>query len=238
MDGLMVPIGASHSQHGEDEAIAKLLAPEDGERLFVDVGANDGLSWSNSYTFAQAGFRVLLVEPMPIYAAKCALHHCGNPNVFVEPYAIAPELGSATFYVNLDAGTDLLAMRSSLRRDIIPSTALAEVTVPTAPLSFLLDKHQVSDRYAALSVDAEGMDLEVLETAGLDQRRPQVICVEEGENVSAIRDFLQGKGYRFVAKLAEVNALYVDDRRPPKRSLIARLSGRSARWRRPAGRAA
>jgi FkbM family methyltransferase len=238
MDGLMVPIGASHSQHGEDEAIAKLLAPDDGERLFVDVGANDGLSWSNSYNFAQAGFRVLLVEPMPVYAAKCALNHCGNPNVFVEPYAIAPGLGSATFYVNLDAGTDLLAMRSSLRRDIIPSTELAEVTVPTAPLSFLLDKHRVSARYAVLSVDAEGMDLEVLETADLDRRRPQVICVEEGENVDAIRAFLQAKDYRFVAKLAEVNALYVDDRKPPKRSLIDRLSGRSARSHRPAGRAA
>lgn len=219
----MVRIDASRSQHGEDEAIAKLV-PRDCERLFVDVGANDGLSWSNSYNFARAGFRVLLVEPMPVYAAKCALHHCGNPNVFVEPYAIAPALGSATFYVNLDAETDLLAMRSSLRREIIPSDSLAEITVPTAPLSFLLDKHNASERYAVLSVDAEGVDLEVLETADLDRRRPQVICIEEGQAVEAIRAFLHAKGYRFISKLADVNALYVDERNPPRRSLFGRLS--------------
>src|SRR6516165_10833369 len=135
----MVRIGESRSQHGEDEAIAKLI-PDDCERLFVDVGANDGISWSNSYNFARAGFRLLLVEPMPLYAARCALNHCGNANVFVEAYAIAKEMGQATFYVNLDAETDLLAMRSSLRREIIHSEQIAEVTVPTAPLSFLLDK--------------------------------------------------------------------------------------------------
>jgi FkbM family methyltransferase len=224
----MVRIGPSRSQHGEDDAIARLV-PDDCERLFVDVGANDGVSWSNSYNFAQAGFRLLLVEPMPVYAARCALHHCGNANVFVEPYAICRELGQATFYVNLDASTDLLAMRSSLMRDIIPSSDVTEVTVPTAPLSFLLDKHRVSDRYAVLSVDAEGLDLQVLETADLDRRRPQVICVEEGQFVEPIRAFLQAKDYRFVTKLGDVNGVFVDDRKGARRSLLGRLTGRGGR---------
>jgi FkbM family methyltransferase len=224
----MVPIGPSRSQHGEDETIARLI-PGDCERMFVDVGANDGISWSNSYNFARAGFRLLLVEPMPVYAARCALNHCGNANVFVEPYAICRELGQSTFYVNLDAATDLLAMRSSLLRDIIPSADVAEVRVPTAPLSFLLDKHQVSDRYAALSVDAEGLDLQVLETADLDRRRPQVICVEEGQFVEPIRAFLQAKDYRFVTKLGDVNGVFVDGRKRRRRSLLGRLSGRGVR---------
>jgi FkbM family methyltransferase len=223
----MVRIGASRSQHGEDEAIARLI-PDDCERLFVDVGANDGVSWSNSYNFARAGFRLLLVEPMPVYAARCALAHCGNPNVFVEPYAISKALGQATFYVNLDAATDLLAMRSSLVKEIIPSDDITEVTVPTAPLSFLLDKHRVSDRYAVLSVDAEGVDLQVLETADLDRRRPQVICVEEGPYGEPIRAFLKAKDYRFVTKLGDVNGVFVDDRKARRRSWLERLSGRGA----------
>lgn len=208
----MVKIAASRSQHGEDSAIASLI-PADCERLFVDVGANDGISWSNSYNFAQAGFRLLLVEPMPIYAARCALNHRGNPNVFIEPYAIARELGVATFYVNLDADHDLLAMRSSLVREFIPSDSVTEVTVPTAPLSFLLDKHKAPPRYAVLSVDAEGMDLHVLETADLDRRRPQVICVENGLDAEPIRRFLAAKDYRLVTQLGEVNDIFVDNRR-------------------------
>ena len=189
----MVKIAASRSQHGEDEFIAGLI-PDDCERWFVDVGANDGVSWSNSYNFADAGFRLLLVEPMPIYAARCALHHRGNPNVFVEPYAISRDLGTATFYVNLDAEHDLLAMRSSLVREVIPSEAVTEVLVPTAPLSFLLDKHKVPERYAVLSVDAEGLDLQVLETADLDRRRPHVICVENGLDYAARNSWSSRKG--------------------------------------------
>ena len=217
----MVGIAASRSQHGEDEVIAGLV-PGDCERLFVDVGANDGISWSNSYNFADAGFRLLLVEPMPLYAARCALNHRDNPNVFVEPYAISKALGVATFYVNLDADHDLLAMRSSLVRDVIPSDAVTELAVPTAPLSFLLDKHKVSARYAVLSIDAEGMDLHVLETAGLDRRRPQVICVENGLDAQPIRAFLAGQDYRLVTKLGEVNDIFVDARngqaRPRRRA--------------------
>jgi hypothetical protein len=93
------------------------------------------------------------------------------------------------------------------------------VAVPTAPLSFLLDKHKVSARYAALSVDAEGMDLHVLETADLDRRRPQVICVENGLDDRPIRDFLGSKGYRLIGKFGEVNDIFVDDRpaAPPSR---------------------
>jgi FkbM family methyltransferase len=218
----LIKIAASRSQHGEDEVIAGLI-PDDCARVFVDVGANDGISWSNSYNFAAAGFRLLLVEPMPVYAARCALNHRDNPNVFVEPYAISRELGAATFYVNLDVETDLLAMRSSLVREIVPSDKVTEVVVPTAPLSFLLAKHKVPDRYAVLSVDAEGGDLDVLESADLDRRRPQVICVEEGQNVEPIRAYLASKDYRFVTKLADVNGVYVDDRRGPRRSLFARL---------------
>jgi len=84
--------------------------------------------------------------------------------------------------------------------------------VPTAPLSFLLDKHKVSQRYAVLSVDAEGVDLQVLQSADLDRRRPQVICVENGLDEAPIRDFLDGKDYRLVGKYGEVNDIFVDAR--------------------------
>jgi len=222
----MVTIGASRSQHGEDELIASLI-PGDCERVFVDVGANDGISWSNSYNFAQAGFRLLLVEPMPIYAARCTLHHRDNPNVFVEPYAISKDLGTATFFIHLDAASDLLAMGSSLLREAVPTDDVAELMVPTAPLSFLLAKHKIPDRYAVLSVDAEGMDLQVLETADLDRRRPQVICVENGLDEGPIRAFLASKDYRLAAKLGEVNDVFVDDRpRPVRRRRWSRLLGR------------
>lgn len=197
----------SYSQHGEDVAIQELMDPK-ADRCAVDVGANDGQSWSNSYLFGQAGYRLLLIEPMPEYARRCRNLYAGSTNVIVEEYAVSPEAGEATFFVNEDAASDELAMRSSLARDLVPSTQVNSITVSTAPLKQLLEKHQWPKYYAFLSVDAEGFDLDVLKSAALDQYRPSVICVEEGEAHAQIADYLYGVEYRHVKTLGP-NGLYV-----------------------------
>lgn len=202
----MMPSKPSYSQHGEDTYILAHL-PAAAARFVVDVGANDGYSWSNSYMFGQKGFGLLLIEPMPLYAERCRTLYGSRTDVHVEEAAITAEAGSTTFHVNLDAETDLLAMRSSVIREIIPSDKLQSITVQTYPLWMLLEKHKVPHSYALLTVDAEGMDLEVLRTARLDVFRPQFICVEEQSFGDAITRFLMQSGYRRVQTLGP-NGIY------------------------------
>jgi FkbM family methyltransferase len=196
----------SYSQHGEDVFMLTRL-PEAPARFVVDVGANDGYSWSNSFMFGLQGFALLLVEPMPEYADRCRALYSARADVHVEELAITANVGSTSFHVNLDAETDLLAMRSSVIREIIPSDKLQAITVPTAPLSLLLEKHGVPQNYALLTVDAEGMDLEVLRTARLDVFRPHFICVEEESFGDAIANFLAEWGYRRIQTLGP-NGIY------------------------------
>jgi FkbM family methyltransferase len=197
---------SSYSQHGEDVFILARL-PEQAAHFVVDVGANDGYSWSNSYMFGLQGFALLLIEPMPEYADRCRALYLTRPDVRVEQTAITAQTGSTTFHVNLDSETDLLAMRSSVIREIIPSEKLRAITVPTGPLSFLLEKHRVPHNYALLTVDAEGMDLEVLRTARLDVFRPHFICVEEEAFGDAIANYLAEWGYQRVQTLGP-NGIY------------------------------
>lgn len=197
----------SYSQHGEDVAIHELI-DAGAERCAVDVGANDGQSWSNSYLFGLEGYRLLLIEPMPEYARRCRELYAGSADVVVEEYAVAPEAGEATFFVNEDATTDELAMRSSLARELVPSTQVNSITVKTVPLHQLLQRHDWPKHYAFLSVDAEGFDLDVLKSAALDEYRPSVICVEEGEAHQEIAHYLAGFGYGYVKTLGP-NGLYV-----------------------------
>lgn len=196
----------SYSQHGEDIFILRHL-PDTPARFVVDVGANDGYSWSNSYMFGQQGFALLLIEPMPAYAERCRTLYAARPDVHVEEAAITAQVGSTTFHVNLDAETDLLSMRSSVIREIIPSNKLQAITVPTYPLSTLLEKHRVPHDYALLTVDAEGMDLEVLRTAQLDVFRPYFICVEEEVFGGTIANYLAQWGYRRLETLGP-NGIY------------------------------
>lgn len=51
--------------------------------VFVEVGAYDGESFSNTSGLADIGWTGHYLEPIPAYAAACAARHAGNPRVTV-----------------------------------------------------------------------------------------------------------------------------------------------------------
>ena len=51
----------SYAQHGEDKLVEQLLP--NGVNSFIDIGANDGVLFSNTYKFAKNGARGLCLEP-------------------------------------------------------------------------------------------------------------------------------------------------------------------------------
>lgn len=198
----------TYAQHGEDLRILELINP-DAARYAVDVGANDGKSWSNSYLFGMDNYNLLLVEPMPVYAQRCRDLYLDNDKVVVEEVAVSSTEGQVTFFVNDDkSGADDLAMRSSLSRDSVPSDAVTAIEVRTVPLYHLLTAHDWPSHYSFLTVDAEGFDFDVLQTAQFKRFRPSVICVEEGYRHEAINQYLDQFGYRFDMTLGP-NGIYV-----------------------------
>lgn len=196
----------SYSQHGEDLFIQSSLPP-DCPPYAVDVGANDGQSWSNTYLFGISGFNLLLIEPMPEYARRCRALYEGVGNVWIEEIAISDTAGDVDFYINDDFDADQLSMRSSMDRDMVPSSLVSTVAVKSMPLGSVLEKHEWPRLYAFLSVDAEGRDFEVLKTARLQDYLPLMICVEEGESHSQIQDYLSVIGYTRVKTLGP-NGIY------------------------------
>lgn len=197
------------SQHGEDEYIAALLEPET-PRYVVDVGANDGFAWSNSYFFIRRGFSALLIEPMPRYAALCRYRYRRNRKVVVEEAAVLDYEGRTKFFISDNPSSDYLAMRSSVHEKYVVNDGRKshEVDVACAPLSTLLARHGAPRSYAMLSIDAEGADLKVLETADLSTYSPQVICIEYGFDEAAIHGFLESQGYARRTTLGP-NGIYV-----------------------------
>jgi FkbM family methyltransferase len=196
------------SQHGEDNFILSHHLVTD-EFVVIDVGANDGQSWSNSYIFGQLGARLILVEPNPKYAEQCRVLFRHNNNVFIEEFAISDRFGSSVFYLHDDDSGDPLSMRSSLSRANVPSSKVTEISVNTVPLSSIIKKYNIGNRYFLLSVDAEGHDLEVIKNASLDKNRPKYICIEDDINQNEIEKFLFDNQYQKLTKLMS-NGIYVD----------------------------
>jgi len=132
---------------------------------WIDVGAHHG-----ELTMVAArrnpGLRVFAIEPNLRAAAKMM----GNtPNYIVIPVAIAEEEGTAELHVNaLEMASSLLAVNEEARKTWIGVEELrveATVNVPTMRLDGLMERLEI-EKVDFLKIDAQGMDLAVLRSAG------------------------------------------------------------------------
>src|SRR5438046_3290669 len=63
---------------------------------FVEVGAFDGFTYSNTWGLAEKGWEGLLIEPIPEHARKCRDNHKNHPNIRIAQTAIGDRRGFAS----------------------------------------------------------------------------------------------------------------------------------------------
>ncbi len=180
---------------------------------FVEAGANNGTSQSNTYYFERyRGWSGLLVEPIAEKAEECRRN---RPNSIVENCALGlPEQDGDDVkltFCNLMTVTEG-SMENAVERDAHLATGSKlqnvepyEFTVTCRTLSGLLDKHRIG-KVDLLSLDVEGFELQVLKGLDLDRHRPRYILVEARDE-DAIRAHLAPK-YDEVAKLSHHDILF------------------------------
>ena len=172
--------------HGLNELDRKLEAHVDFDRgIFVEAGANDGLSQSNTLYFeTYRRWRGLLVEPIPRLADACRRN---RRRAVVECCALVPFDQAGKTIPMVDANLMSLvrgAMKTSEdeARHIAAASAVQqlvpqEVEVVGQPLSALLDRHGFG-RIDLLSLDVEGFELQALQGIDFARHRPRFILVE------------------------------------------------------------
>lgn len=184
------------SQCGEDKWLAAnwqaLGLPERG--VFVDFGAGDGETFSNSYWLEkEMGWRGLLCEPDPRHVIS------DRPNSIIERVAVGPP-GRLTLALTVDP-----YLTSSLRGDCHDEPRLAvceRIEVESVPLSALLDMHGF-ERVDLISVDTEGTEEIAWRTLDLSRWRPRIAIVEYStwqirDDFDGIRKVWEADGYELL----------------------------------------
>ena len=174
----------SFAQFGEDHAIVHLLNPSTSG-TYVDVGANDPIDGSNTAFLYFLGWSGLAIDPNPAFAAP---FRKVRPRDTFLTVGVSEQPGSLTYHEfrNDKLNTFSDARAEQLRGEGTPSVATS--TIPCRPLHELIRAH-LGDRHPdLLSIDCEGMDLEVLRSARLDTTRPTVILIEDFDRYCNFRD--------------------------------------------------
>ncbi len=209
----MFRTNTSYSQTGED-LIAHFFLSEIKNGIYVDIGANDPIHLNNTYFFYKRGWRGLLVEPNSF---RCGVLKGIRHRDLVLNAGVSGKEGSLDFYI---FDLDNISTFSKFEADefIKLGHKLIETRkVSTYSLEQIFEKYFFAKQVDVLSVDTEGLDLEILQSNNWSKYRPKVIIVETAEyrKDAAIRthvvfnEYLANQGY---VKIADtyINGIYMD----------------------------
>jgi FkbM family methyltransferase len=154
--------------------------------VFVEIGAFDGESYSNTSGLADNGWQGTYVEPIPEYAARCRQRHRGNQVEVVVAavgqndgeidIGVAGEYSSAS-RPNLESVAPLHQYLDWSNATDRPDT-IRWYTAPQISLDRLLSERQRMPGFDLLVVDTEGGEWDALHAFPWAKWLPQVAIVD------------------------------------------------------------
>lgn len=191
------------SQNSEEDIIINQFRNMGG--VFLDIGANDGVSLSNTYGLALGGWEGVCIEPSITAFAKLSETYRGNSKITLLKCAIGGkgQSGNKIFY---ESGTHLgkgdTSLLSSLNESEIEkwanSTEFKKTVVKVIDFEEMmaLVSHKWFD---FISIDTEGNDLIILKQMDLNMLQTSCVCVEwNGKNKDQFDEIMLPKGFSLI----------------------------------------
>jgi FkbM family methyltransferase len=180
-----------HSQSGQDtmaEEFFKVNKPK--YKKFVDIGAFDGLTFSNVKRFFDCGWTGLCVEPASTSFDALSKLYAGTGVKCIKK-AVGSTDGMVSFEIHDNPATSQVSY----------STTKCKCKCETVELitpNKLFAENDINS-FDLISIDVENLNVEVLVSIDFKKYRPQLVIVEYNSNDVSRKDmvqFMRNNGYK------------------------------------------
>lgn len=194
----------SYAQHEEDIVLNMLLGRIE---KFIDIGANNGISCSNTFLFALKGASGLCFEPSTKIFQKLRGIYLFNSKIKCLALALSDCIDTVLFRENglLSSVVETEDEGCKLLLDKYINKDAEKREVETTTLETILTEQSDFRNTDFISIDVEGHELSVLRGINFDGTRTKCFVIEtHGESsehkwrhrdYDSINDLLQSKGY-------------------------------------------
>lgn len=206
----------SYAQCGEDMIASFVFdALKIAKPSWLDIGAHHPSHLNNTYTFYERGARGINIEPDPRLFSRFIRERPGDTNLNI---GIGPVGGELEFYVmsartlNTFSGEEARAAAATGRVRIEQT-----IRLPVRPVNAVLAEHFPNSAPDLLSLDVEGLDIDILRSWDFSRWRPRIACVEtitystgrSGRQKDEISKLFEDNEY-FEYAHTHINTLFVD----------------------------
>ena len=197
-----------YSQNKEEHFIVNFFKDKPVGNL-LDIGANDGITCSNSLRLIELGWQAVLVEPSPRAFSHLQKTHSGRENIHLFNFAITNSKGEIKLY---ESGAirvskylqDNVGLVSTLDKNWTKpwkKTRYQEIMVPCLTFADLLLESPIK-KFQFITIDTEGEDLNILKQIQLKDVGCELLCIEYiyPDKIEPITKLCEVQGYKLVGQ--------------------------------------
>lgn len=180
-----------HAQGGQDRYVDELLLDGRTGGTFIEIGANDGETFSNCLFFEeQRQWSGVCVEPNPAAFAKLKKR---RPDARLLQVAVGTTCDTIVFPIFTNA-------EESLYASVGKNSTEGTVPVDQLDLPSLFERTGLTE-IDLLSIDVEGDEEKILATLADTSIRPEIICAEENTTPETLDRTMAELGYQIEARV-------------------------------------
>ncbi len=206
-------LSRSWSQEGEDMVLRRIYERKKNG-FYVDVGAHHPKRFSNTYLFYRRGWRGINIDAMP--GSMDLFKKWRSRDINLE-LGVAQQEGMLNYYVFNEPALNGFSAKLSEERNQEKNEYFIKkiIKIHVRPLHKIFQENLKGQTIDFLTVDVEGLDLEVLQSNDWSKYRPRFVLAEilkrdfHDLKHDSVVLFMREQNYAVYAK--QINTVFFED---------------------------